>query len=155
MPTKKVLLWDCLCLVLAFISFHVTDDLASGSSNYSHTTGTAFWPTETLSFGLGLQPGCTEDSRGCKSPMSPKPGWLLAHACAGFVWWFSQMRGVGAPGCLGCVSKGWCLCSPCCFSEAAYRLQDHLIWTSIVQLLYCRWTPGDLCQPLPHSPPCL
>lgn len=34
MPTKKVLLWDCLCLVTAFISFHVTDDLASGSSHY-------------------------------------------------------------------------------------------------------------------------
>lgn len=34
MPTKKVLLWDCLCLVLAFISFRETDGLASGSSNH-------------------------------------------------------------------------------------------------------------------------
>lgn len=34
MPTKKVLQRDCLCLVMAFISFCVTDDLASGSSNY-------------------------------------------------------------------------------------------------------------------------
>lgn len=28
MPAKKVLLWDCLCLVAALISFHVTGDSA-------------------------------------------------------------------------------------------------------------------------------
>lgn len=38
MPTKKVLLRDCLCLVTAFISSRVTDDLASGSSNYLLTS---------------------------------------------------------------------------------------------------------------------
>lgn len=35
MPAKKVLLWDCLCLAAALISFHVTDDSAFQSGNGS------------------------------------------------------------------------------------------------------------------------
>lgn len=55
MPTKKVLLWDCLCLGLAFISFLVTDDSAFRSSNHSLVPlGGRGWPAGGL-FAVALQ----------------------------------------------------------------------------------------------------
>ena len=82
-----MLLWDCLCLVLAFISFHVTDDLASASCNPSLVAHRGRFVTcwvAVIWLGRAGSPG---------SPVSP------AHACVGFVWRFARVRGVGAPAC--------------------------------------------------------
>lgn len=73
MPAKKVLLWDCLCLVPAFISFHVAGDLASVSSSPSLSpTGVGFWPSEMLWFGLGAQAGRAEDRGSGRLAQEPR-----------------------------------------------------------------------------------
>lgn len=103
MPTKKVLLWDCLCLVTAFISFRVTDDLASGSSNYLLTSLWAgFWPAGAVigsgsAGGLGREPWWRWWQ--APEPRVPRLGWLLSHLWGGFLGCFTQMRGVGHGSC--------------------------------------------------------
>lgn len=103
MPTKKVLLWDCLCLVTAFISFHVTDDLASGSSNYLLTSRRGrFLTCWSAVIGAGSASWLGRGARWWRwqapEPRVPRPGWLLAHLWEGFVGCSSQVRAGGDAG---------------------------------------------------------
>lgn len=71
MPMKKVLLWDCLCLGLAFISFLMTDDSAFRSSNHSLVP---------LGAGADLQEGCLRWHCRCSAVLASGSG-PRAHRC--------------------------------------------------------------------------
>lgn len=93
MPAKKVLLRDCLCLVTAFISFRVTDDLASGSSHYLLTSCWGRFLTCWSRFALGeladWAGSCCGGSDRLQSSMSP--GWGgSCHSSVGISWVFQS-----------------------------------------------------------------